>query len=384
MTSSTVNSKTERFRALSSLRFVAAILIVLCHFHYIFWPWDVWGPFEDFSAVVSFFLMLSGFMLTLAYGPMTWPQAGRFITLRLARIWPLHLLMLGVTFWLLPIIRDQTMTLKESTSILWASIFLLQAWLPVQDYFFSFNVITWYLSTLLACYLAFPLLIRNFAQTWPWKLGVGLLLLVGAFGLSLDKPLFAHHGISGQGWLYVSPLSRMFEFIVGMCAALFYQWLQSRYPKTMGQATVLEALALLLVGLAMASSSVMAHLLGHIPIWGKLLTYYASFAGATLFPFFLLLIVFAMERGYFSRLLAHPAPVLLGELSFGIYLMHVTLIHLWLYPVALKPHAPMPTPEKITIYFLVLLALSYCSWRFIEKPVAAFVARRFPSGPQKT
>lgn len=380
MTSSPDLSKPERFRALSSLRFVAAILVVLAHFHYTFWPANIWGPFEDFSPMVSFFFMLSGFLLAHAYGPMNLAQSGRFIALRLARIWPMHLLMLGATWWLLPIIRDQTMHLKEANTILWANIFLLQAWMPVQDYFFSFNVVTWYLSTLLACYLVFPLLIRNFTNTWRIKLLIGAALLLGAFLLSDGKPLYSPHVVSGQGWLYISVLSRLFEFIVGMCASLGYRWLKPQYPqgrKKLG--TGIEALVLALVIAAMAASPLISKIFAPIPLCGPALNYYLSFAGATLLPFFLLLTVFAMERGLITRILAHPLPVLLGELSFGIYIIHVTLIHVWLYPVALKPHAPIPTPEKIALFFIILLLLSYLSWRCVEKPVAALVSRLLPA-----
>lgn len=360
----------ERLSALSALRFFAALLVVLAHFRYTFWPADIFGPFDDFCPIVSFFFMLSGFMLAHAY-PYLQPRQGKhFIWARIRRIWPFHAVMLGVTCLLLPTIANQTFALPDAGWILAANLFLLQSWIPVQTYFFSFNIVTWYLSTLMACYLAFPWLIHRFRETWRFKLGLSLALLLTMLWLSTGFGLFLPiNGISAQGLLYTFPLSRLFEFVVGMCGALLAVRLRAVYRPGWRLGTLVEILALVLVIGAMGSLSLAGALLKPLPVFGNVLAYYASFAGVTLLPFFLFILVFAMERGYVTRALAHPILVFLGKISFGIYMLHVTLIHFYLYPVALKPHIPQPTPEKIALFFLLLFILSTVAHRLFEQPL---------------
>src|SRR5690242_19654398 len=81
----------KKLYALTSLRFVAAALIVLGHSQGTFGiPKDAWAPFV-MSQGVSFFFVLSGFILTYVYPSLKLFGIRRFLLARFARIWPAHI-----------------------------------------------------------------------------------------------------------------------------------------------------------------------------------------------------------------------------------------------------------------------------------------------------
>lgn len=353
--------------ALSSLRFFAAVLVVLAHFRYTFWPADIFGTFDDFSPIVSFFFMLSGFTMFYSHSNCHPPS---FLLKRISRIWPIHALVLLLTFLLLPRIVEQNMQFSYSGWILTANLLLLQSWIPVQDYFFSFNTPTWYLSTQMAMYLAFPWLAQNFHKNWPYKLFFCLFLVLVCLGSASLFKLFSVHTISGQGILYVSPICRLLEFVIGMIGGMLCTFVAPKYQLNRFWGSVIEVVALLLVITAMAMAQPISASLNQIPYFGNLIGFYCGFAGVTLIPFFLLMLVFAMEQGSISRLLCLSPFKILGKLSFGIYMVHILLLQYYLYPIALKPHIPIPSNTRIFIYWGILLLIAFLSERFFEKPLA--------------
>jgi peptidoglycan/LPS O-acetylase OafA/YrhL len=375
----------HKYGALLGLRFIASILIVLDHFHYTFWKTSV---LPNFVVAVSFFFMLSGFGLTHAYSEKEAPKTGRFALRRLFRLWPLHLTTLLITAVFLPKVTVTTWKLSEAPLILLANALLVHGWVPIRAWFFSFNIGSWSMSMLLACYLGFPTLLRGLrSPRGRWLL---CLLFIGLLGLmmavSAPCPLYAETRISQQGLLYISPLSRGFEFFLGMLAAnlLLNPDLVSRnisqplntFFQSPWRATVLELVVLIfLVGMLLFSQDERV-LLHQIPFLSKNVAYYASFSGLTLLPCLLTLMIFSQECGFLSRLLASRIMQTFGGLTFGIYLWHLPLLHLYLYPVALKPHIPQPTPLMLVLYFAGLLLLSAVSAHYLEKPVYRWVARR--------
>ena len=131
---------------LQSLRFIFVLMIFMSHFTYRgICAFDAGG-----DCGVSFFFILSGFVLSLGYGSRIREGTfcyGRFMLRRLRKIYPLHLLCL---LFFLVVSRsdfDLTVLLNE---------LLLQSWVPDPNYYFSCNSVSWFLSSLLFCYLVFP------------------------------------------------------------------------------------------------------------------------------------------------------------------------------------------------------------------------------------
>src|SRR5579871_5277008 len=87
------------FYPLESLRGLAALTVVIYH--------AVWNNpitslsfFQNGALMVDFFFVLSGFVIFHSYGRKlgSWSQIGRFLWLRLGRLYPLHLAFLLVFF----------------------------------------------------------------------------------------------------------------------------------------------------------------------------------------------------------------------------------------------------------------------------------------------
>jgi peptidoglycan/LPS O-acetylase OafA/YrhL len=202
----------NRLDALTGLRFLAATAIVLQHSRGTFLGDDILRPWP-LDHGVSFFFVLSGFILTYVYPEL--PTAGSirsFFLARAARIWPAHLATLALA---------GAMLVGWSTpGPLAANVLLIQAWIPLPNYYFSYNAASWSLSTELGFYLLFPLLIWRFAERWWWLLAAAAALVLGLIALPLTHA-------SAHALLYISPLGRLFEFVLGMATALLWQ----RLPK---------------------------------------------------------------------------------------------------------------------------------------------------------
>jgi peptidoglycan/LPS O-acetylase OafA/YrhL len=103
---------------------------------------------------------------------------------------------------------------------------------------------------------------------------------------------------------------------------------------------------------------------------------YASACGS--FPAFGLLIgVLSFERGLVSRFLSAGWLVILGEISYSIYLVHQILIRWYLLNRSI--FASVPKTMLYIAYWLVVLGLSFLIWRMVEKPVQRLIRSLFGS-----
>ena len=139
-------SPARRLAPVASLRFFAAGLIVLHHSRGLFGIPDPVGEYFNFAQAVSFFFVMSGFVLAYVY-PSLNGRANRaqFFLARIARLWPLHIAMFLLAVALIPW-KDLTSSAQSSTGIALTNLFLVQAWIPVWSYMFSFN------ATFMVCF----------------------------------------------------------------------------------------------------------------------------------------------------------------------------------------------------------------------------------------
>lgn len=161
--------------SLQSLRVVFALCIFFHHLDL----FEAGG-----SCGVSFFLVLSGFVLAAGYGEravrpdFVWKA---YMQKRMARLLPLHWLTLLLALWVHGVLRGEQL----SAGPLVANVLLLQSWFPWYGYFFSGNAVSWYLSDLMFFYAVFPLLMKGWGRVrrryWLW--GSGSLLLFVLYGL---------------------------------------------------------------------------------------------------------------------------------------------------------------------------------------------------------
>lgn len=322
---------------------------------------------------VSFFFVLSGFILRYNYQSLTGvAEKYNFLVSRIARILPAHLFFLGLFL----LNQRHGWLVSPYLERLLLQAVLLQSWVPIKETYFAFNGVAWSISTELFFYVVFVLLVNRMKQFWPL-----FLLLAGAFILALayvcirlGLPDFATappNSLSAHGLLYIFPPTRLLEFFFGIAVFEVRQYV---YPilirlKTLG-ATVLEVLTLIILLLSMANAH---HLTGFIvnltsPVVAEYLGHTSSFPCFGLIVFF-----FSFERGWCSRLLQLRLLVFLGEISYSLYLCHAMTYNYFISEGWLAASFGL----KQVVFWIVILGLSTAVYLLVEKPLRKFLVGRF-------
>lgn len=159
----------------------------------------VLGMEEMTWAGVSFFFMASGFLLALKYPvERIEGQGRRFAWRHAAKLYPLHWLTLII--WLVAMALLGKLVIDPLT--LGLNTLLLQSWSLVHAIYFSYNKFSWFLSTLLFCYLCYPLLAR-----WLSPLRMRYKVIILAVLVIADFIILAGSDDYSRTALYVFPLS---------------------------------------------------------------------------------------------------------------------------------------------------------------------------------
>lgn len=152
----------DHIAALTSLRFVAAMAVVLFHSggpgltHAGVLPTPLVNLLGNGYLGVPFFFVLSGFILTHVYQDRlgTRAQTRRYGVARMARVYPVYLLALGLTAIWVP--------LEDWSLASFPQFVMLQSWTPAWPggaWFENWNIAAWTLSIELVFYLTFPVLL---------------------------------------------------------------------------------------------------------------------------------------------------------------------------------------------------------------------------------
>ena len=341
-------------KPLTSLRFIFALMVFTSHFCLIDISDKTLSGFyntlfpEGFMGV-SFFFILSGFILALNYqerllsGQTT---AGEFYIARVARIYPLHLFTLICSMPLLySIFVSQPVSFFARLTL---NTFLLQSFIPIRDFYFSFNIPSWSISCEMFFYLMFPLIIAllfRFKNAYKFILVILVLLPVGI--------LFCPDSIE-HGMFYVNPFFRITDFMIGILLYNVYEkhWLRGLF-KTRLLSTVMELASLGIMVLFMAYHK-------DVPEGYRYSCYYWI-------PMIVIIFVFSYQSGLVSTLLSNKVMVLLGEISYSFYLLHYLVIR---YATALARKFQFAINDYIFILIILAIVLlgSYFTHKLIEQP----------------
>jgi peptidoglycan/LPS O-acetylase OafA/YrhL len=358
-------------RPLTAFRFLAA-LAVFCHHMQ---DYCLAEPrlvkiyrsvlFEGYAGV-TFFFVLSGFILTYNYNGLFRTfreirEVWKFYTARFARIYPVHLL---TFFVMVPLVYREFLTASGSATLRAGSnLLLLQSFIPRSDFFFAYNAPSWSLSNEFFFYALLPLLLWSLHAvrlTRPiWSTALTMVCLAGAFGLTWiwnESPSFH--------WLcYINPLFRVADFAAGVALCFTYLGFRGARPDWLGwmSATLLEMAALAVIG-------VLVFCAGAVPLAVRLGSYYTPAMAA-------IILIFAFQGGYLSALLSTRPFGVLGEMSFSFYMLHIVVLR-YLQKCGPKLHLEHCRPRTIiAITFCLTLVLSALCYYGFERPMRERVKR---------
>ena len=289
-------------------------------------------------------MVLSGFILSHTYlyrADAT--TLGRFVCNRLARMYPLHVFSLVI---LVAVSYLVGRGLPAYTDAPWWTLFQQltlthNIGLPPQA--LSWNRIAWIVSVVFWVNMYFFLGIHR-------ETGSITLFAASLVGLGLIYCKTGHLDVTAGNYFVVvnaGMVRGLASFFLGVISYRLYLR-GADAPWVRKYCTALEVICLLAVVLVVFARS------------GK----YSSLDFLAPFIFMLALALFALENGLISRWL-RPFDFL-GTISYSLYLNQIAVLML------VRFYAGVFFPGiffELALYLVVLFGYSYCTWRYIEKPL---------------
>ncbi len=344
-----------KIQQLTFTRFLAAIAIVIFHYGQTKTPFNhsfLSFIFSQAYVGVSYFFILSGFVMTVAYNKNLKIDYWDYYKNRFARIYPVYLLALLASLALLLFI---SIPIHSSELIL--SILLLQSFIP--GYALVLNITGWTLSVELLFYLLFPFLFNYYKKEriksiYIFGLMVWIVSQCVTLFFSTIFPLETNPTAS-EVILY-SPFIHLNEFIVGNLAGIYF--MTYCYTRRKNYDLLIIIILILLMACLYASDA----------FGFKYGIYHNGLLAVLFIPLILLL---SLNTGYFERLFSHKLLVLLGESSYAIYILQFPVFSLTFYIMNI-----LHIQNGDFIFYFSLLALiliSILCFIFIETPIRNFI-----------
>lgn len=363
-----------RIAPLTGLRIFAASLVVLHHFgnpplHASISAVPILGDLLINVQLLGFvgvdlFFVLSGFILTHVYLDeanclrVTWRD---FWGARIARIYPLYLLAaiiaLPPLLWSPPVHQAIPVTLPST-------VLMLQPWIPFSAT--AWNPPGWSLGVEALFYALFPVLApyvasRSSQRPLAWIGGLWLAGLAAPLWYAIADPDRLH-----ASWVYsgtylwreivkYDPLLHLSAFLIGVVTARLFLKRAAAPSRRNYDRTLIVVLCI-----------------GTIMALGTNVPYMFAFDGGLSLIFALLIYEIASADNAMTRMLGSPFLVLLGEASYGVYLLHYPM---WQWAARLLPHY-FPIPGGYTtscgvfgLYVVVLILVSVGVHLTVERPL---------------
>jgi peptidoglycan/LPS O-acetylase OafA/YrhL len=350
-------SKPARLDGLTGLRTFAAVNIVFFHFSNPNW-FGWFAPVVNAGfASVSFFIMLSGFVLAYNYAGRARTgelDKGRFWEARFTRLYPIYLLSLLLSWRMVPV-EYAAHTHRMFWTGMALSPLLLQGWIPSIATFL--NTPAWTMSAESAYYVAFPWLAKGKKpqRVGPYlaKMAVvwGLGMVPGLLYIALNPDGIAHPDRWSWGpWLQVlkyTPLPHLASFVFGVMLA--------NLDELVGRTSQLRLI--LGIGGFAATFGVLA-LGSRVP--------YAIVHDGLLMPLFGCIILGLAGINPLASAIGWRPLVFVGEASYCLYLLHFNLWNL-IHDSHVLDWAGLSRFDP-WISYMLLIALSVLALYAVEKP----------------
>ena len=368
-------------RQLTGIRLVAAVWVLLYHSQ---GPLDTIGLMNipilpDFIRIgrlgVDLFFALSGFILAHTYlnslgERLKTKKSLRFWWLRLARIYPVHLVMLLIAGFA---IVAQSIVIGEEINRSWLNpwdfiknLLLIQEW--GSDPQRGWNFVAWSLSMEWLAYLLFP-----FMALVLWRMHKHLPTWALAFFWVLSLTPLVIYGLGTTDPYYMDSWGSTYRVLTAFVAGAISFLIVDRLRESDRAASVSDVLAFVLPAIVVAGSVFLAWL----PAAAAPITSTDPEA-EPLPPFFHLALVpvliawigvLALSRRGMSNLLATKIMVFGGFISYSLYMTHLVWFGLWRAGMnAIGIDGGVLYALAVAILLGMSFVIAYAMWRFVEEP----------------
>jgi len=347
-----------RFPAFDAIRVFATLDVIAEHalpLSYYF-KHTMLGTRWAFVSITVFF-MLSGFLMAQTEVPEddTVGTIGRLAWQKFIRLYPVHLLtaLACCTY------------LAFNWKILLAHLTMTQALVPDASFYFGLNGPSWYVSCLFFLFLIYPVAARHLGFFLVFSL-----LLPVVVSLCLPWSRF-------ESCLQLNPIGNGFKFLLGVLLFRCVRTLFGRCPSLLAKPTTRERIrwTLLEVG------ALLLLYVWHVSVWSwiagwksiseigfmQLLRSFSPLVSLTV-----VFMVFAVGRGYVSKVFSSRIFALLGTISFSFYLIHIFVRDSIVRYDVLRM---VPISARFAVYVLLTLILACVVHFCYEKPMTGLLRK---------
>jgi peptidoglycan/LPS O-acetylase OafA/YrhL len=337
--------------ALTSVRFFFAMMVVVGHFTGQFAA--EFGTLPGFvynmaPLAVSWFFVLSGFIIAYNYPELSTNKQRRdFLILRVARLWPVHFIVLTAAISFLYLTNNGYLLRHEDW--LFFHYTLTQTWTMNADIANGYNGPSWSVSNELFFYIAYIGMLaprrwlRIFVVLVPIAIGAALPIAHGCF-LPADSPGSTAGSPHCNLLVFQFPPARLIEFVSGV---VIYR-MNLRVPQSIGLA---------------AATAVFGCFIPTIPGIGNNPLALTAVREILLIVGGGALIASLARDGWLSRLLSFRPFVIGGEISYSIYMTHQVVI------LGILSHV---RGLDLSLTFILILTITLASsallFYFVEAP----------------
>jgi peptidoglycan/LPS O-acetylase OafA/YrhL len=342
-----------RIEQLTFTRFLAAISIVVYHYGINVFPFNsnaVDFLFRQANIGVSYFFILSGFVMIIAYGKNVSIDFSDYMKRRFARIYPVYILSILI---LLSYFIIHKISIDYTGLLL--NIAMIQSWTP--GYAISFNGPGWSLAVEMFFYLSFPLLFNQFFKKYSLKklifpIIVFFIISQTALHVLLNSSFYKGYPSHSHDLIFYFPLMHFSEFLIGNLAGIFFL----NGIKIRNYDLPVMLLITLIIILLQLKTNINYH------------------NGMLAFAFIPLIVLMAANNGFLTIIFNNKILAFLGEISFGIYILQKP-VFIWVHSIMKNTSV---NNAAIIFYssLMILILIASVSYKYFEKPLRKIMALR--------
>ncbi|WP_312174867.1 acyltransferase [Chryseobacterium sp.] len=329
-------------------RFIAAMAIVISHFNKDLFLYKIRFISDIFlraNVGVSYFFILSGFIMIVAYHRKEKIGYLDFYRNRVARIYPLYIVGLLLYFFT----RYSDVSFYKT----FLYLFGIQSWIPGKALILNFP--GWSISVEFLFYLIFPWLynyLYSKGNKSIWIIAVLIWIGTQVFSnLYINSPAYKGPHTESHEFSHYFPLWHINEFLIGNIAGLFF--VKNRKEKNYDLAVVVLFIAIILS-------------LIFIPL---------NFHNGLMAVFFVPVIyLISCNNGFITKVFALKPLEFLGEISYAIYIIHIPVLYI-IRSVLWDYFQISESNTLFWIYMPVLMIVSAGFYQFIEKPMRDYLRK---------